>query len=258
MNQALDTSKGSLVQRFLYWNKVASQQFDRLFGIPWVSIRNEERQVIESLLSPGAVVADVGGGKKPFFPSGDPRIHEYVGIDIDLDELQRAPTGSYDAISACDISCPDVDLTGKFDLIICNNTLEHVLDAEQGIAGLQSMLKPGGRCFLAVPCRLAPFALLNRWMPERLKQLVLFSLIPEKRGDGFVAHYDKATPSGFRSIIESLGAKLFYEKRFYWSSYFTIFLPAYIVWRALTGLARLVSPDYCERFHMTFERSSDI
>jgi len=231
MGQVFDTSKVSQIQRFLYWNKVASKHFDRLIGIPWVSIRDEERRVIESLLSSGAVVADVGGGKKPFFPSGDPRVQEYVGIDIDLDELERAPTGSYDAIRACDITRPDRELTGKFDLIICNNTLEHVLDAELGIAGLKRMLKPGGRCFLAVPCRLAPFALLNRWMPEKLKQLILFSLIPEKRSDGFVAHYDKGTPSAYRSIIESHDAKLFYEKRFYWSSYFTIFLPAFIAWR---------------------------
>lgn len=255
MRQPAAVVGSSLIQRFVRWNKELSKGLDSFLGIPWVSIREEEQRLIESLLpSPSMVVADVGGGKKPYFPSRDPRIDQYVGLDIDQNELDQAPSGSYDSIRAQDITRPDSDLEGKFDLIICKNTLEHVADAEAAIAGLSQMLKPGGRCYLAAPCRLAPFAILNRWVPERLKRAMLFRFLPEKAGDGFVARYDRCTPSEFRSIIKARNAIVFYEKRFFWSSYFSIFLPAYIVWRLVSALAKRLSPDYCERFHMAFER----
>ena len=257
MSERSRKRNGRLLERFLTWNREASRGFDRLLGIGWESIRAEERRVIESILFEGAKVADVGGGKKPFFSTKDPRIDRYVGLDLEVSELELAPVGSYDMFEACDVTRPSDALKGQFDIIICKNTLEHVLDAGDGLRGLHDMLKPGGRCYVAVPCRLALFATLNRWVPELVKRKVLFALFPEKRTDGFKAYYDQATPSRYQQLVEKCGSQITYEKRFYWSSYFTVFVPAYIAWRASTAVARAVSSDYCERFHIVFTRPAE-
>jgi 2-polyprenyl-6-hydroxyphenyl methylase/3-demethylubiquinone-9 3-methyltransferase len=180
----------------------------------------------------GQTVYDVGGGANPFLAlETKARLGaRVVGIDISASELERAPEGSYDETRCADIA--EFRGAGDADIIICQSVLEHVRDVRAAFHSLASILRPGGRALLFVPNRNAPFARLNRLLPERVKRGVLFSLYPQKRPtSGFPAYYDRCTPRDFRGLAEECGLAVEAEEHFYICSYFFGILPAYVLWR---------------------------
>ncbi len=190
-------------------------------------------------------VADVGGGKKPFLAEYD---GTYVGIDIDPDELANAPAVYTDTIVA-DITR---DKLPSFDTVICRYTLEHVRDAEAALGTLVNMTRPGGYCYVTAPCRMAWFARLNRLLPEGFKKSVLSWIYPSKVGDGFPAHYDKASPAEYTAILEQAGAQVVALQKVYFSGYFTFLFPLHLLWRGVGLIQKWTNPNYCERFEMIF------
>jgi 2-polyprenyl-6-hydroxyphenyl methylase/3-demethylubiquinone-9 3-methyltransferase len=235
---------------FIAMNKRAAWALERRRGRRWdEDVAFREAAVLPALRGR---VADIGGGKKPFLESVGGLV--YVGLDIDLEELRRAPP-VYTATRVCDIQSPPDDLLGGFDVIICRYTLEHVEDAEKAIAGLVAMLAPGGVCFGVVPCERAIFSRINRRIPEALKRRLLFALFPGKTGDGFPAYYDRGTPSQYLRMIRAAGGIDAWVQPCHWSGYFTFFLPLYITWRLIAVVQRM-DPDYCERFMFRFTKPS--
>jgi hypothetical protein len=91
-------------------------------------------------------------------------------------------------------------------------------------------------------------------MPQKVKRYLLHTIFPGKAGDGFVAHYDRASPEEYCSIIRLLGGTIINKRKFYWSSYFSVFFPAYILWRLLSVLQYFFINGYCENFHIAFRR----
>ena len=81
-------------------------------------------------LHAGVTVYDIGGGSTPFVTRQmKQRLGlEVVGLDIESQELARAPAGLYDRTINSDIC----DYPGKeeADLVICRSVLEHVRDAD--------------------------------------------------------------------------------------------------------------------------------
>jgi SAM-dependent methyltransferase len=79
-------------------------------------------------------VLDVGCGVKPYFPFFRPFASEYVGVDVDnpAADLQ----GSIEQLPV-----PD----GSFEIVLCNQVLEHCLDPPQAIRELRRVVAPGGR-----------------------------------------------------------------------------------------------------------------
>jgi 2-polyprenyl-6-hydroxyphenyl methylase/3-demethylubiquinone-9 3-methyltransferase len=199
------------------------------------------------------VVADIGGGKKPFLSSAEVSGITYVGIDIDRSELESAPPGRYHTIHVCDIEEPPAHLLQAFDVVICRNTLEHVRSAEMALQGIFAMLKSGGTCIGVVPCQHALFSKLNRRLPEKLKRRLLFSLFPGKSGDGFPAYYDRACPVKYEEMIRACGGRDVWIERYFWSAYFTFLVPVYLGWRVITAF-QLLRRGYCEKFHFGFKR----
>ena len=63
----------------------------------------------------------------------------------------HAPEGCYDRVIVADI-CRYRGTT-EADLVICRAVLEHVVDADQALAGLASIAKPGGYLLLFIPSR---------------------------------------------------------------------------------------------------------
>ena len=150
---------------FIAWNKRAAFALERRRGRRW----DEDAVFREAVVLPAlrGRVADIGGGKNPFLTAADGLT--YVGLDIDPEELRRAPP-VYTETRVCDIQRPPADLLGSFDVIICRYTLEHVENAQRAIEGLVAMLAPGGVCFGIVPCERAVFSRINRRLPEALKR----------------------------------------------------------------------------------------
>ena len=82
----------------------------------------------------GARVLDVGSGTKPYFPFFEPYASEFVSVDI--------------ANPAADLEGAVEDLPvadGSFDVVICNQVLEHSADPAQAVRELRRVVAPGGR-----------------------------------------------------------------------------------------------------------------
>jgi SAM-dependent methyltransferase len=134
---------------------------------------------------------------------------------------------------------------GTADLVICMATLEHVPDAAGAIRAIASCLRPGGRACLFMPSRNAVFARLNLILPQRLKERLLFNLIPEKAAghDGFPAFYNACTPRQMIDLARSAGLEPETRELYWISSYFMILTPVFVIWRVWQGLFWLIARD---------------
>lgn len=240
-----------MLAKFLNANKRLSLRLEKKLGyFP------QQNSVFDDMaIMPFAKVADIGGGKKPHFTRDEVEKNKitYVGIDIDPVELALAPPHTYDYTRVVDIESADTSVL--FDIIICRFTLEHVKDSERAIAGLLSMLEPGGIAYISLPSRYAIFAKLNRLLPERLKKLFLGKIYPSKVTDGFPAYYNKASPHEFRAIVEANSGDVVRVNKIYFSGYFTFFLPLHIVWRLASLVQMAAYEDYCESFELVITKA---
>lgn len=230
---------------FINLNKKLSLWFERLLGF-----FPDRSEILQNIPLRGDV-ADIGGGKKPFLTQRPEGI-TYVGIDIDADELARAPAGIYTQTIVADITQPTLDM--KFDVIICRFILEHVTDTEAALKGLYTMMKPGAVCYISAPSRYAMFTKINGILPENLKKWILYKLYPAKQTDGFKAHYDKMSPSEVSDLIRAHGGMIVQVHRVKFSGYFTFFFPLHLLWRLGSFVQMLVIRDYCERFEIVFHK----
>lgn len=206
------------------------------------------RDFVDSFVGPylfeGARVYDVGGGKNPLIDrETKARLRlDVVGLDIDAEELARAPEGLYDRSICADVTAYRGE--GDADLVICQALLEHVRDTDAAIAAISSMLKPGGVALLFVPSGNAVFARLNRLLPQRLKQALLYVIYPQtRRNQGFPAYYDRCTPHGLRSLAEVHGLQVQALRVYFSSSYFTFLFPLHVAWRAWILLFRTLAGE---------------
>jgi SAM-dependent methyltransferase len=94
-----------------------------------------------------------------------PRIH---GIDLDPRVLQNPFLDDARVGTAEDLPYPD----GSFDLVVCNNVLEHLPDPAIAFAEVVRVLRPGGVFLAKTPNRWHYVALLARLTPHRFHQLV--------------------------------------------------------------------------------------
>jgi len=80
-----------------------------------------------------------------------------AGIDINdellkLASLQLADYGVAATLDLLDVTSPEVvGRLGRFDVILCNDVLEHVVDPEDAAAHLAELLDEGGSLFLQIP-----------------------------------------------------------------------------------------------------------
>ncbi|CAD5369162.1 conserved hypothetical protein [Rubrivivax sp. A210] len=95
-------------------------------------------------------VLEVGCAKGGFRSSLDPGA-EVWGIEPNAGAAQLAKaagyrilTGIYDTVAH---ECPD----GYFDLIVCNDVIEHMVDHDKFLEEIKSKLKPGGMIVGSVP-----------------------------------------------------------------------------------------------------------
>jgi 2-polyprenyl-6-hydroxyphenyl methylase/3-demethylubiquinone-9 3-methyltransferase len=192
--------------------------------------REFQARVLPSLLKPGLRVLDVGGGKHPAISLETKRelgLH-VVGLDISEDELLHAPPGAYDRIVVGDVAA--VKIPGEYDLIFSRAVLEHVADPTAALANLAGVLAAGGTMAHFMPCRNAPFAVLNRWLGNQAARRVLFTVFPEKRkNSGFRAYYRDCTPARLSQIVRGCGLEVVKILPYYKSEYTAFFAPLYTV-----------------------------
>lgn len=240
-----------MFRRFIRWQVGLSKRIDeRVFGAMSLDGNGHYLRFISEVVRDGSVIADVGGGKRPFF-SPDTVVSKRLsvtGIDIDGAELERAPTGAYARVIVSPLE--GIDGPATHDIVIAQSVLEHVINGEQAILGCASLLRSGGELFTFCPNRRAWFAVLNRVLPENIKRKILFGIFPEKREkQGFPAHYDGCTPDEMRSNMAAAGLNVIRIDCFFVSSYFMFFFPLYLLWRLVNfPLMKIWPYRYCETF----------
>ena len=250
----------NLVMKFIQWNMKVSQAFDRMLPAKYridgnrFFLDNFAPTYIES----GLIIYDIGGGKQPYINIDlKNRLKlNIIGLDIDQNELDRAPKEAYDQKICADIT----QFRGKSDadLVICQALFEHVKNVDQAFAAIASILKPGGLALIFVPCRNAPYARLNMMFPQNFKKTLLHTVYPKSReSQGFPAYYDRCTPRDFRRLAGQYNLSVEKETFHYITSYFFFFFPLYLVWRiwVLTFHA-IVSEQAAESFCMALRKSS--
>lgn len=241
----------SLIRRFIDGQVALCRYIDRrLFGAFSVDGNAAFARLLPSMIPPEASIADIGGGKTPFFSADEVRSRRLrvAGVDIDAAELASAEAGAYEEMFVGAIE--QVRGNADRDFVIAQSVLEHVYDGRRAAAGMASFLRPGGTIVTFCPCRRAWFARLNLVLPERLKRAILFYVYPAKRErQGYPAHYDGCTPQELERNLRDAGVRVTGFRYFFTSSYFMFFAPLYLFWRMATWpLMRLWPHRYCETF----------
>lgn len=221
------------VRRFIQWNRRVSR-WERSLVTRLIPASGRDGpthfrdRVLPSLLKPGIRVLDVGGGKHPAITV---QTKEHLGLwvaglDISESELVQAPPGAYDAIVVGDVA--RVNIPGEYDLVFSRTLIEHVDDPGGAIANLAGVLAPGAIMAHVIPCRNAPYAILNRSLGNRAARRLLFTMFPEKeKNSGFPAHYRDCTPSRIVRLCRENGLEVIQSTSYYNSDYTSFFVPLY-------------------------------
>jgi SAM-dependent methyltransferase len=97
----------------------------------WLRAEAERLRVAERRVR----ILDVGCGPKPYYPFFEPVADEYVGLDVE-------PTPSADVVGFVE----EMPLeSGRFDLVLCTQVLEHADDPRRAVSELRRVTAPGGR-----------------------------------------------------------------------------------------------------------------
>jgi SAM-dependent methyltransferase len=206
--------------------------------------RYEEAVVAAMNERPGQVVIDVGGGKTcPFTARRRPALGTRVfGVDVDRGEIARNREVDAATIGDASRGLPFADRS--VDVIASRMVIEHLPDLEPFVADAVRVLRPGGRFIHLFPSRYAPFAVLNRIVPQTLAKRILYffqrgsPFFPEGNC-GFRAFYRDCHDSAFRAILARHGFELVEVRPGYYQSfYFDFFLPLYLLSAAYELLVR--------------------
>jgi SAM-dependent methyltransferase len=194
-------------------------------------------------------VLDIGAGRESsYIPLIRDRATKYlIGIDVDKEELSR--NQSLDRAIVAD-ACSPFDLpTSSVDLVLAKSVVEHLPNVRAFLRNVDHVLRPNGLLVVFFPGKHAPFAILNRILPERAKDRILANLMPGHEGIvGFKIFYDNTVYSAFNAALLETGFVREDERVSYFSSsYFAFFLPVYAfsllldLTRAALGVKELAS-----------------
>jgi SAM-dependent methyltransferase len=238
----------SLLARFILANQSLSKATeDRLPAAFKRHIQTLYKYTVAELLNRRLpwIVLDVGGGKEcPFLPYVDaPRAHLIIAMDISEEELRRNRQLSHKIIAdATTHEFPFRD--GSVDLVVSRSVVEHLRDNAAFFANCARVLRPGGVMLHAFPGRFAPFAMINRALPNRLSRRLVGYLHPEwleEDNYGFLAFYDRCYFSAIKNLLERNGfTNTSFNLLYYQSIYFNFFYPLFILMLAYDSIASML------------------
>lgn len=226
------------VKRFISVNRNLSQRLERLFPCN----RPDDLAILYSdavvdylgQIPQSSRVVDLGAGRRVIYADQVRQNFcvELVGIDVDSAELKL--NQDLDRAIATDVLTEGFpDGTQDAAMITSMMVLEHVVDLETTARQIFAALRPGGFTVHMFSGRNAPFAVINRLLPEALSTAVLATILPEKDDEcGFHAFYDRTDPLTAREVFKAAGfEQVNLELRYRFSPYLAFFVPAFVVAR---------------------------
>jgi SAM-dependent methyltransferase len=182
----------------------AGAQLPERYSHGWIDLFESH---IEPRLKPKVRILDVGSGRRPaFMPDQRPNGCEYVGLDLSLSELQRAPAGSYDEIIAADISQPIESLRDRFDLIVSWQVFEHVAPLDVAVANVWSYLLPDGQMVAMLSGLFSLFGVVNKVTPTHFGPWILRHMTGRDPETVFPAYYDRCYYSALVKLFGNWSA----------------------------------------------------
>jgi SAM-dependent methyltransferase len=150
----------------------------------------------------GATVLDVGAGRRPTISLEERPVDVYyVGLDESPGELDASEPGSYDEKVVGDAQVLIPELTGRFDLIVAWQVLEHFSDLPRAAAAFYEYAKPGGLFVSMLSGRYAAFSIANRILPQAVSRRLVAHLMRRPAETVFPAFYDHAYERGLRAAF---------------------------------------------------------
>lgn len=205
-------------------------------------------------LEPKAVL-DVGAGKQwHFTPSLKGRDMKLIGFDIDHAEM--AENALLDQ-KICGDACKSLGVPDhSVDLIMGRAVIEHLHDTASFLDSANRALREDGRLIVTFASRYAPFAILNRFLPQRVSRWLLLHLVPGSSGVlGFKAFYDRASFREFKQSLLDAGFEIEEEYASYFStSYYGFFFPLFIVGLGLDYLRHTLANPRLASYFMFIAR----
>lgn len=171
-------------------------------------------------------VCEAGGGARPQL---EPRFVaeeglDYVVVDVSQSELDKAPS-AYQKVRA-DLTAPDLDGLGPYDLIFSQALIEHLPEPAAFHRNVLRLLRPGGRALHFFPTLYEPTMVLNRVLPEAVTEQMLLFLQPRRERGGpeekFPAYYRwcRGPTRRQRARLEGLGFEVEEYVGFFGHDYF--------------------------------------
>jgi ubiquinone/menaquinone biosynthesis C-methylase UbiE len=187
---------------------------------PWNAFFNDR---IRTIFAEGADVLDIGGGLRISKEKGN-RFNEKnawmreLADKVSYKIVDPVPTYHPDIVGDIEhLPLPDASV----DAVICLSVLESVKNPAKGVAEIQRVLKPGGRCLAYVPFlyyyHAEPGYYRDYWrFTEDAAALLFesFSNVEIKQLHGAVESWIKLSPFGRSKTLLSLGraADIFFKK----------------------------------------------
>jgi SAM-dependent methyltransferase len=198
-----------------------------------LNMESAYRDAVQQLAGPHSLILDAGAGQRSIYASTGMRI---VGADMLAGDLVKNPDIACAVLA--DLSADFPFRPETFDAITACYFIEHVPDSEKFIRNAAGVLKPGGKIFLLFPCRYAPFAVVNRLIPNKWTVGLLKRFFKDSHG-GFPATYFNCSPNLMRKVLERNGFRNVLKKVCHYQSfYYSAFLPLYLLSLAYDWITR--------------------
>jgi SAM-dependent methyltransferase len=208
---------------FFQWNRKIALQIEKFIFRDY-NIEASYRDVIHNSLESGSLVLDIGGGARCVYATSRLRV---IAADILLADL--AHNRDIQGGLVADLEADFPLRPESVDAVTACYFVEHVQDTERLFKRIARILRPGGKLFILFPCRYAPFAIVNRMIPNRVTNRLLHWFLEDSHG-GFPARYDNCWPKRVTAVMARNGLDVVSsELSFYQSHYYASFLPIYAV-----------------------------
>lgn len=168
-----------------------------LFTNPFYLSRIALYKAMENTNTSADKILDVGCGQKPYEHLFT--CQSYVGVEYDT-PLSRQHSKAEYFYDGRNLPFQNE----SFDLVLCNQVLEHVFNPDTFLKELNRVLVPGGRIILTVP-----FVWDEHEQPNDFGRYTSFGLSHLMRENGFDVIYLKKLNSGLRGIFQLISGLIY-------------------------------------------------